>query len=187
MSNLKNKTHVLIISGPTASGKTDLSLKLGSHFFGEIINADVGQFYSPFSIGTAKPAWKLLSPLHHLFDIIDTPQNLINSLPSNGLVARISIENLSQKLIDSIEKYPSIRKVLRVGNESIEVLMDDFEENLSNFMKYLFDKNYKVVSMSRDVANFRRYFQIRIQEEEKKEMEQNQLELSNNGGSQYQD
>ncbi|GAG49478.1 unnamed protein product, partial [marine sediment metagenome] len=47
----------------------------------------------------------------------DTPQNLINSLPSNGLVARISIENLNQETIKTIQKYPSIEKVLRVGNE----------------------------------------------------------------------
>jgi len=112
----------------------------------------------------------------------DTPQNLINSLPSNGLLARISIENLSQKIIKTIQKYPSIRKVLRVGNETIEVLMDDFEDNLSKLMKFLFENEFKVFSMSRDIANFRRYFQIRIQEEEEKETMQNQLELISEGG-----
>lgn len=115
----------------------------------------------------------------------DTTQNLINSLPSKGLVARISIENLNQKVIDMIQKYPSIKKVLRVGNETIEVLLDDFEENLSKFMKFLFENEFKVISMSRDVANFRRYFQIRIQEEEEKELRQYQTELISNGGSQY--
>jgi ABC-2 type transport system ATP-binding protein len=115
----------------------------------------------------------------------DTPQNLISSLPSNGLVARISIENLNQKIIDAIQGYPSIKKVLRVGNETIEVLMDQFDENLPRFMKFLFEKEYKVISMSRDNANFRRYFQIRIQEEENKEKAQSQIELINNGGSQY--
>ncbi len=114
----------------------------------------------------------------------DTPQNLINSLPSRGLVARISIENLNQIKINTIQKYASIKKVLRVGNETIEVLMDDFEENLPKFMKFLFENEFKVVSMSRDIANFRRYFQIRIQEEEEKELAQNQIELVSNGGSQ---
>jgi len=115
----------------------------------------------------------------------DTPQNLINSLPSKGLVARISIENLNQKIINTIQKYPSIQKVLRVGNETIEVLMDDFEENLSKLMKFLFENEFKVVSMSRDIANFRRYFQIRIQVEEEKDLGQDQMELSSDGGSQY--
>ena len=99
----------------------------------------------------------------------DTPQKLINSLPSNGLVARISIENLNQEIVKTIQKYPSIEKVLRVGNETIEVLMEDFEDNLPKLMKFLFTNNLNVYSMSRDVANFRRYFQIRIQEEEEKE------------------
>ena len=115
----------------------------------------------------------------------DTPQNLINSLPSKGLVARISIEKLNQKMINTIQKFPAIKKVLRVGNESIEVLMDHFEENLPKLMKFLFKNQFKVISMSRDVANFRRFFQIRIQEEENKNFKQNQIELNSSGGSQY--
>ena len=111
----------------------------------------------------------------------DTPQNLIDSLPSNGLVARISIENLNQEIIKTIQKYPSIEKVLRVGNETIEVLMEDFEDNLPKLMKFLFENNLKVYSMSRDVANFRRYFQIRIQEEEEKENRKNRSELMSEG------
>ncbi len=111
----------------------------------------------------------------------DTPQKLINSLPSNGLVARISIENLNQEVIKTIQNYPSIEKVLRVGNETIEVLMDDFETNLPKLMKFLFEKKLNIYSMSRDVANFRRYFQIRIQEEEEKENSKNRSELLNEG------
>jgi len=113
----------------------------------------------------------------------DTPQNLINSLPSKGLVARISIENLDQKIIKTIQEYPSIQKVLRVGNETIEVLIDDFEYVLPKLMKFLFENEIKVFSMSRDIANFRRYFQIRIQEEEEKETRQHQKELISEGGS----
>jgi tRNA dimethylallyltransferase len=41
----------------------------------EIVNCDVGQFYEPFSIGTAKPDWKNEKIPHHLFDIIKTPQD----------------------------------------------------------------------------------------------------------------
>jgi ABC-2 type transport system ATP-binding protein len=105
----------------------------------------------------------------------DTPQKLINSLPSNGLVARISINNLNEKGLEIINKFAPIKKVLRVGNETIEVLMDDFEQNLPKLMVYLFEHNFKVSSMSRDVANFRRFFQIRIQEEEQKEVAENSI------------
>jgi tRNA dimethylallyltransferase len=68
--------YVLIISGPTASGKTKLSQSVGQLFDSEIINADVGQFYTRLSIGTAKPDLKQAVVPHHLFDIIDKPCDL---------------------------------------------------------------------------------------------------------------
>jgi tRNA dimethylallyltransferase len=71
-------THIpfmLVIYGPTGVGKTDLALAIAKHIPAEIINMDVGQFYSPLSIGTAKPDWKHATVPHHLFDIIDSPAN----------------------------------------------------------------------------------------------------------------
>ena len=68
--------RILIIYGPTGVGKTDLALSIAAQTPSEIINMDVGQFYKPFSIGTAKPDWKHLSTSHHLFDIIEEPRNL---------------------------------------------------------------------------------------------------------------
>lgn len=70
-----NRPRVLIIYGPTGVGKTDLALTIAQEVPAEIINMDVGQFYTPLSIGTAKPDWKNNPVPHHLFDIIDTPVN----------------------------------------------------------------------------------------------------------------
>ncbi len=67
---------LIIISGPTSSGKTDLSDRVSELIPSEIVNADIGQFYSPFLIGTAKPDWKSKKIPHHLFDILDEPKNL---------------------------------------------------------------------------------------------------------------
>lgn len=74
----KNNQYILFISGPTSSGKTDFSIVLANLLCNngvdvEIINADIGQFYTPLSIGTAKPNWREFSIKHHLFDIVDTP------------------------------------------------------------------------------------------------------------------
>ncbi len=99
----------------------------------------------------------------------DTPQKLISSLPSKGLVARFTVEHLNEKLIEYVKKFSAIKTLLRVGNEEIEVLMDDFEENLPKLIQYMIDNNIKINSMSKDIASFRRYFQMRIQEEEEKE------------------
>jgi tRNA dimethylallyltransferase len=66
---------MLIIYGPTGVGKTEMALAIAEQIPSEIINMDVGQFYTPLSIGTAKPDWKNSPIPHHLFDIIDTPAN----------------------------------------------------------------------------------------------------------------
>ncbi|MFX1469139.1 MAG: ABC transporter ATP-binding protein [Promethearchaeota archaeon] len=100
----------------------------------------------------------------------DTPQNLISSLPSEGLVGRFTIEDLNEKIIDNISKFPSVKRIIRVGNEAIEVLVDNFEENLPKLIQFIVDNKIIITSMSKDVATFRRYFQIRIQQEDEQEI-----------------
>lgn len=61
----------LAIVGPTASGKTALSLELARRVGGEIVNADALQVYRGLDIGTAKPSPEELSQVpHHLIDIL---------------------------------------------------------------------------------------------------------------------
>lgn len=69
------KPKVLAIVGPTAVGKTALSLQLAQKFNGEIISGDSMQVYRHLDIGTAKatPAEQALAP-HHLIDICDVGQ-----------------------------------------------------------------------------------------------------------------
>lgn len=64
---------IIIITGPTGSGKTDFSIKLAEAISGEIINADMGQMYMHLTIGTAKPDWRNDTIPHHLFDFLDVP------------------------------------------------------------------------------------------------------------------
>ncbi|MFZ3211881.1 MAG: tRNA (adenosine(37)-N6)-dimethylallyltransferase MiaA [Terriglobales bacterium] len=63
---------LLVIVGPTGSGKTALSLALAERFRGEIVNCDSVALYRGFEIGTAKPAAeeRARAP-HHLLDIVD--------------------------------------------------------------------------------------------------------------------
>jgi ABC-type multidrug transport system ATPase subunit len=99
----------------------------------------------------------------------DSNSNLISSLPNGGLVARLMIENLNENKIKIIKQFPANIKIIRVGNEVIEILMDDFEKNLPILIQYIMENGLKLISMSRDVASFRRFFQLRIQEEEEKD------------------
>lgn len=63
------KATLIVISGPTAVGKTALAIQLAQHFQTEIISADARQFYREISIGTAKPnADELARAKHHFID-----------------------------------------------------------------------------------------------------------------------
>jgi len=67
---------LIVIIGPTASGKTALSLELAKKFNGEIISADSRQIYKEMDIGTAKPTKKELTSIkHYLINIKKTREN----------------------------------------------------------------------------------------------------------------
>jgi tRNA dimethylallyltransferase len=62
---------LVVILGPTASGKTGLSLALAKRFGGEIVNCDSVAMYRDFEIGTAKPSPDERAQVpHHLFDCV---------------------------------------------------------------------------------------------------------------------
>ncbi len=63
---------MVVVAGPTATGKTRLALALAQHFGGEIVSADSALVYRGLDIGTAKPTpIELLQVRHHLIDIVD--------------------------------------------------------------------------------------------------------------------
>ncbi len=94
----------------------------------------------------------------------DSPANLIASLPSKGEVVRLRIDNLNYKKMDILRAFPPVKYLLRVGNEDVEVFMDDLETNVTPLMQYLRQNNISVDGFTRDVASFKRFFQLRIQE-----------------------
>jgi tRNA dimethylallyltransferase len=71
-----DKIKILVIQGPTASGKTGLAIRLAEAIGGEIVNADSMQVYKGMDIGTAKPCKDLQNKVpHHLIDIVSPEQN----------------------------------------------------------------------------------------------------------------
>lgn len=68
---------LIVIVGPTASGKSDLAMKLAKEFNGEIVAADSRTVYRGMDIGTAKPSrQEMLQVPHHLIDIREPGQPL---------------------------------------------------------------------------------------------------------------
>ena len=59
------KPKVIVIAGPTASGKTSLGIKLAKRINGEIISADSMQIYRDMTIGTAKPSLEEMQGIPH--------------------------------------------------------------------------------------------------------------------------
>ncbi len=67
---------VLVIVGSTASGKSDLAVKIAKKFNGEIVSADSRQIYRGMDIGTAKPSKNEMTAIkHRLIDIRDPDQD----------------------------------------------------------------------------------------------------------------
>jgi tRNA dimethylallyltransferase len=61
------KRHLIILAGPTAVGKTALSIQLAKHYQCPIISADSRQFYKEMIIGTAKPSMEEMKGVTHYF------------------------------------------------------------------------------------------------------------------------
>ena len=72
MEENKKKIKIAAIVGPTASGKTALSIALAKKFGGEIVSCDSMQIYRKMDIGTAKPSIKEMDGIpHHMIDICE--------------------------------------------------------------------------------------------------------------------
>lgn len=70
------KSKIVVILGPTASGKSALAIELALRFNGEVINADSMQVYRYMDIGTAKPSPEERQRVpHHLIDIVDPDED----------------------------------------------------------------------------------------------------------------
>ncbi len=93
---------LVVIAGPTGSGKTALSLAIAERFGGEIVNCDSVAIYREFEIGTAKPSAEERSRApHHLFDILEPTQQM-----TAGEYSRVGREVLEQ--IKSRGKLPIV-------------------------------------------------------------------------------
>jgi tRNA dimethylallyltransferase len=133
----------VVIVGPTASGKTELAVRLAEQFDGEIVNADSMQVYRGMDIGTAKPSSALrLRVPHHLIDIAEPNVNFSASdfrREADRAIAEISgrgkkifvvggtglyIRALLQGLVDSPSGAGTVRRELeeraeREGNGAL--------------------------------------------------------------------
>ena len=73
---MDKKSKIILIAGPTASGKSDFAIKLAKKFEGEIINSDSMQIYKEIKILNARPKNKEINKItHHLYGFHSVKNN----------------------------------------------------------------------------------------------------------------
>lgn len=93
---MSKKIKILVVLGPTASGKTGLSTELAKKFNGEIISADSMQIYKGMPIASAAPTKEEKGDIpHHLFEFLDYGENF--TVADYLKLARQKIREISER------------------------------------------------------------------------------------------
>jgi tRNA dimethylallyltransferase len=96
MATSPSRPELLVIVGPTASGKSDLALRIAKEFNGEIIAADSWTVYRGFDIGTSKPTITQQKAVkHHLIDVRQANQGF--NAPLFKAMALKSIQDIQKR------------------------------------------------------------------------------------------
>lgn len=163
---MKNK--LIIIAGPTAVGKTDLSINLAKKINGEIISADSMQIYKHMDIGSAKISKEEMKGVpHHLIDIIDPSvkfsvsnfkdlgKEAVNSILSKGKIPIVAggtglyinalTCNMDFTEAESDEEYRTYLDKLaeEKGNEYIHEMLKDIDP--SSYKNIHFNNRKRVI------------------------------------------
>ena len=91
-----SKTKIIVVAGPTASGKTGLAVEIARAVSGEVISADSMQVYKGISIASAAPTQKEMQGVaHHLVEFLDQSENF--SVSDFCRLAREKISEISAR------------------------------------------------------------------------------------------
>ena len=126
------KKYLIVIVGPTASGKTNLAIKVAEKLKCEIISADSRQFFKEMNIGTAKPTKKELSKVKHHF---------INNLSVKEQYNAGSFENDALKLIGDL--YEKFNHIIMTGGSGLYI--DAVCNGLDSFPKIPIEFRQKLI------------------------------------------
>ena len=156
------KPNLIVIAGPTAVGKTSVSIEIAKHFSAEIISADSRQLYRELEIGTAVPSLEELKQVKHHF----IQSNSIDHPVSAGEYEKLAISKIEQLFlkhntliltggsglfIDAVTKgiddsFPSAEPKIREELESM--LESNGIQWLQQKLKELDENYYKKVDLN---------------------------------------
>ncbi len=102
---LQKKIPLVVIVGPTASGKSKLAVELAHWLQTEIVSADSMQIYRGMQIGTAKPTVEEMEGIaHHLIDFVELNEPF--SVADYVAHAKTCVERIAQKGKPGVEQRP---------------------------------------------------------------------------------
>lgn len=153
---------LIVIAGPTAVGKTKLSIQLAKHYNSVILSADSRQFYREMNIGTAKPSLEELKEVEHYFinnksvselygaghyekdallvlDNIFSKQDIVITVGGSGLYINA--------LLNGVDEFTEIPLTLR------EKLTEEFEKNGIKWLQEELEKVDKSYLEKADINN----------------------------------
>lgn len=108
-SAISNQHYLVVICGPTAVGKTSLSIEVAKYYKADIISADSRQFYKEMNIGTAKPSKEQLKEVKHHF---------VNNISIH--TKNYSAGKYEHEVLEFLEKYFKKRQVaVMVGGSGL--------------------------------------------------------------------
>jgi len=122
---------LVVITGPTAVGKTELCVKIGQHFNTEILSADSRQFYKELAIGTAKPTKEEMQNIEHHF---------VNSHP---ITEDYNVNDFEKDALLLLEELFQKHKIVILTGGSglyIDALCEGFDEDIPGSDKNIRDE-----------------------------------------------
>ena len=116
----KQKEKVLVILGPTATGKSHCAIEIAKKFQGEIISGDSMLVYRNMNIGTAKPTAEELAAV---------PHHLVNILPPEAGFSVVDFKEQAQRLITEINGRGHLPIIAGGTGLYIKALLEDYAFN----------------------------------------------------------
>ena len=163
---------VYVIAGPTATGKSDLSISLANKVNGAVINSDSMQVYKNLEILTARPSINEMKSIdHHLYGFVDANERYNVERWCNdaaAVIKKISANNLTpilvggtglyiNTLINGLIDLPSIPELIKI--ESEKILQEFGKDFLINQIKNIDPESLKEINFN-DTVRLRRIWEV---------------------------
>ena len=170
---MQKKPLLICIVGPTAIGKTSLSIKVANHFSCDIISADSRQFYKEMTIGTAVPTKKELKlakhhfiqdkSIHEPYTVGDFETDSIKKLnelfKENSKAVMVGGSGLYiDAVVKGLDKFPSVQEGIRnrlnidFQEKVIEYLQNKLKEKDPNYYKKVDISNHHRIIRALEVC-----------------------------------